>query len=99
MPNIDYAVNVQDYEISLTNIDEEYAQELPAHTKAIEFLDRAGLEIRHSFTQGLVAGATGAYQTLKSSEKYAKEHLNLNKHTIYFASSAPGSVIELRVWV
>ena len=98
MANIDYAVNAQDYAVVLTNPDEEYSQELPANTKAIEFRSRNGAVVRHSFTQGLVAGPTGAYQTLKANTEYEKEHLNLNKHTIYFASGAGGDTVELRVW-
>lgn len=105
MANIDYAVNAQDYAVELTNPDEEYLQELPANTKAIEFRSRNGSDIRHSFVQGRVAGPTGAYQTLvagglgSSRAEYKKEHLNLNKHTIYFASSGiGGDTVELRVW-
>ena len=98
MANIDYAVNAQDFAVELTNPDEEYSQALPANTKAIEFRSRNGVDIRHSFTQGLVAGPTGAYQTLKANAEYRKEHLNLNKHTIHFASGAGSDVVELRVW-
>ncbi len=98
MVNIDYAVNAQDYEVELTNPDEEYSQELPANTKAIEFRSRNGAAVRHSFIQGRVAVPTGVYQTLKVDAEYKKEHLNLNKHTIYFASGAGGDTVELRVW-
>ena len=98
MANIDYAVNAQDYAVELTNPDEEYSQELPANAKAIEFRSRNGMDVRHSFTQGRVAGSTGAYQTLKTDTEYNKEHLNLNKHILYFASSMGGDTVELRVW-
>jgi len=98
MANIDYAVNAQDYAVELTNVDEEYSQELPANTKAIEFRSRNGTAVRHSFVQGRVAGPTGAYQTLKANVEYKKDHLNLNKHTIYFATDSAGDVVELRVW-
>jgi hypothetical protein len=98
MANIDYAVNAQDFAVELTNPDEEYSQELPSTTKAIEFRSRNGADIRHSFTEGLVAGPMGAYQTLKANTEYKKDRLNLNKHTIHFASGAGGDVVELRVW-
>ncbi len=71
MPNIDYAVNAQDYAVVLTNPDEEYSQELPANTKAIEFRSRNGAVVRHSFVQGRVAGPTGAYQTLEADAEQA----------------------------
>ena len=98
MANIDYAVNAQDYAVDLTNPDEEYSQELPANTKAIEFRSRSGAAVRHSFVQGRVAAPTGAYQTLKANAEYKKEHLNLNKHTVYFASDTGSDTVELRVW-
>lgn len=98
MANIDYAVNAQDFAVELTNPDEEYEQELPANTKAIEFRSRNGAVIRHSFTEGLVAAPTGAYQTLEANAEYRKDRLNLNKHTMYFASPAGGDVAELRLW-
>lgn len=98
MANIDYAVNAQDYAVVLTNPDEEYSQELPANTKAIEFRSRNGAAVRHSFIQGRVAVPTGVYQTLKTNVEYKKDHLNLNKHTIYFAADAGGDTVELRVW-
>jgi hypothetical protein len=99
MANIDYAVNAQDFAVDLTNPDEEYSQELPSNAKAIEFRSRNGADVRHSFTQGLVATPTGAYQTLKANAEYKKDRLNLNKHTVYFASGTGGDVVELRVWI
>ena len=100
MANVDYAVNAQDFEITIANANEETALALPEKVKAIEFQCRDATDIKHSFTQGAVDTATppGPYQTLKAGSVYKKDHLYLNKHTLYVAAGTGSKVVEVRVW-
>ena len=95
MPNIDYAVTAQDFEIVIDTPGQEFSLELPEQIKALELQCREMADIKHSFTQGTVT-ATG-YRTLKSGAVYRKAHLYLNKHTLYIAADLPATV-EVRIW-
>lgn len=98
MAGVSYATTAQDYKVDITDANHEYALVLPDGAKAIEFQCRDATDIRHSFVTGLVAGAAGAYQTLKAGAMYRKENLYLNRHTLYVAAGSAGKVLEARVW-
>ncbi|MFA5408643.1 MAG: hypothetical protein WC343_07740 [Bacilli bacterium] len=90
---------INEYAVTLTAVDTEYSQALPANTKGIEFVSRGGYPVRYAFTTGKVAMPTGVYFTLKSNCAYeSPATLNLSSKTIYFASDNAGDVVELIAW-
>ena len=93
------ASTINEYAVTLTVVDTEYSQALPANTKGIEFVSRSGYPVRYAFTTGKVATPTGVYFTLKSNCAYeSPATLNLSSKTIYFASDNAGDVVELIAW-
>ena len=93
------ASTINEYAVTLTVVDTEYSQALPANTKGIEFVSRDGYPVRYAFTTGKVATPTGVYFTLKSNCAYeSPATLNLSSKTIYFASDNAGDVVELIAW-
>ena len=92
------ATTITDYNITLTLVDTEYSQALPANTKKIEFWSRGKYAFRHSFTTGKVAGPTAPYTTAFANSCYEAPGINLTSKTIYFATDAAGDIIEMRVW-
>lgn len=93
------ASTINEYAVTLTVVDTEYSQALPANTKGIEFVSRGGYPVRYAFTTGKVATPTGVYFTLKSNCAYeSPATLNLSSKTIYFASDNAGDVVELIAW-
>ncbi len=90
---------IGEYNVTLTVVDTEYSQALPANTKGIEFMSRGGYPVRFAFTAGKVATPTGVYFTLKSNCVYeSPAGLNLSSKTIYFASDNAGDVVEMIAW-
>jgi hypothetical protein len=93
------ASTINEYAVTLTVVDTEYSQALPANTKGIEFVSRSGYPVRYAFTAGKVATPTDVYFTLKSNCAYeSPATLNLSSKTIYFASDNAGDVVELIAW-
>lgn len=93
------ASTINEYAVTLTVVDTEYSQALPANTKGIEFVSRSGYPVRYAFTTGKVATPTDVYFTLKSNCAYeSPATLNLSSKTIYFASDNAGDVVELIAW-
>lgn len=93
------ATTINEYNVTLTVVDTEYSQALPANCKGIEFVSRGGYPVRYAFTTGKVAGLTSPYFTLKSNCSYENPAtLNLSSKTIYFASDNAGDVVELIAW-
>lgn len=98
--NVLYAESAVDYEIDITDANTEYSLVLPDQVKAIEIQCRDATDIKTSFVQGAVDGATpdGPFQTIKGGARYVKEHLYLNQHTLYVAAGTGSKVVEVRVW-
>jgi hypothetical protein len=98
--NVLYAENSTDANVTLTNADTEYSYTIPDEAKKIEFQARGTVVVRHSMVTGRVADPNGAgpFLSMKAGGSYAQDFLWLNKQTLYFASSTPGTVIEVRVW-
>ena len=93
------ASTINEYAVTLTVVDTEYSQALPANTKGIEFMSRGGYPVRFAFTTGKVDASVAPYFTLKSNCAYeSPATLNLSSKTIYFASDNAGDVVELIAW-
>ena len=93
------SLNAVDYQIAITTQDTEYPLALPEGVQAIEIQCRDTTDIRASFTQGKVAGSAAPYQTIKGGNRYVKENLYLNYHTLYVAAASGSKVVEVRVWL
>lgn len=96
--NVQYAESCVDYQVAITDANTEYPLVLPDQVKAIEIQCRDSTDIRASFTTGKVASSVSPFQTIKGGARYVKEHLYLNKHTLYLAAGSGSKVVEVRVW-
>lgn len=85
------------YNVTLTNPDTEYSQNIPSGCRAIAFRCRQFLEIRFEWNTGRVATPTPPYQTLRAGGEYWKDNINADL-TLFLASSDPGVVVEIESW-
>jgi hypothetical protein len=86
------------YPIDMPAADTEYAQLLPANTKAFMLRMRSGLAARIAYETGKVATPTDPYYTLPANAVYSETCLKLNLTTLYIACSTAGQTAELLVW-
>ena len=87
------------YNVTMTNLDIEYSQALPANTKILEFrCQDTGFATRFAFETGKVATPTAPYRTLGAGESKTLDNLNLTTKTLYFACSTAGKVMEIECW-
>lgn len=87
-----------EYNVTLTNANQEYSQALPTGARKVIFRCRSVAECRYAWVTGKVAGPTAPYQTLKSGAEYATDGVNLTGKTLYLASATAGVVVEIEVW-
>lgn len=96
---IDGPKTISEYNITLTLVDTEYSQALPANCKGIEFWSRNGYAFRFAFTTGKVATPTEPYFVVPVNSGYSSPpNLNLSSKTLYFGTDSAGDVIELICW-
>ena len=88
------------YNVTLTNLDTEYSQVLPASARYLEFQCRTENEIRFAFVTGKVAAPTADYHTLKAGDYYYSPQMMqaASPSTLYLASATAGVVVEIIVW-
>jgi len=86
------------YNLTLTNTNTEYSQELPTNTRELRFRCRTLYDVRYAWETGKVATPTAPYLTLPAGSDYWSDWNNLSSKTLYFASSTVGVVIELEVF-
>mgnify|MGYP001582732007 CR=1 FL=1 len=94
---IDDGQTVTEYNVSLTNANQEYFQALPASCRKVIFRCRQHVEIRYAWVTGKVAGPTTPYQVLKAGADYGLDGIK-SSGTLYWASAVGGQVIEMEVW-
>lgn len=89
------------YNVTLAVINTEYSQTMPANCRGFEFQARTAADIRFAFVTGKVAGPVAPYHTLKSGSYFWSFDLNqgASPSTLYLASSAAGTVVEIIAWV
>jgi hypothetical protein len=88
------------YNITMTNINTEYGQALPAAIKELEFRCRDGTEFRFAFETGKVAAPTAPYATLPAAGSYWKELPgDGTQMTLYVACASAGKVVEAIAWI
>ena len=79
------------YNVTLTNANTEYSQELPPNTRSLAIQSRTAVDVRAAFVTGKVATPTAPYFTMKSGSALALQDLQL---------TAGGSLTELgEAWV
>lgn len=86
------------YVVTVTDLNTEYPQLLPAGTKGFRIHLRDFATFRLAYVTGLVATPTGAYETIPAGcEKY-EDNLDLAAVTLYIASPASTKVAEVEAW-
>ena len=86
------------YNVTLTNVNTEYSQALPANTREFRFRCRTLFDVRYAWVTGKVATPTAPYLTLPAGSDYWSDWNNLSDKTLYFASSTAGVIIELEIF-
>jgi hypothetical protein len=92
------------YNVTLTLPDTEYSQTLRvilAVTRRFEFQARTAADVRFAFVTGKVAASVAPYMTLKAGRYFDSGQVYMavgTAPTLYLASSAGATVIELMLW-
>ena len=102
----DALTSLELFNVELLTQDTEYSQVIPENTRKLVIMNRAELiDVRYSFTSGLVASATPPYIQLIGGEDKEWKNMNLTAHTIYFAAATPHqynddshAIIEIECW-
>lgn len=88
------------YNLTLTNADTEYHQDLSANCRSFEFQCRTDTTIRFAFVTDKVHDSTAPFLTLKAGNYYSSPRLHIAGASIlYFASATAGAIVEIIEWV
>ena len=89
------------YNVTLTTLNTEYSQAMPANCRRIEFQCRTENTMRFAFVTGKVATPTAPYMTLKAGDYYDSGIINqgASPSTLYLASPTSGVAAEVLCWV
>jgi len=89
------------YNVTLTIVDTEYSQAMPANCRRIEFHCQDNASMRFAFVTGKVAGPVAPYMTLKIGYAYDSGEINqaAAPSTVYFASATAGAIVEIIAWI
>ena len=91
-------VTPNEYNVTLTNADQEYYQMIPDNCRRLVFRCRTDYDVRFAWTNNKVASPTPPYQTLKAGSEYVLTESFLRNKTLYLASSQAGVVVEIEAW-
>ena len=92
-------ISMCEYNLTLTSLDTEYSQTIPANVRAIRFRCRTAAALRFAWQIGKVAGGVAPYQTLRASTDYFMDRMKLSVNTpLYFAGDSDGLVVEIETW-
>jgi hypothetical protein len=86
------------YNVTLTLVNTEYSQALPANTREFRFICRTLFDVRFAWVTGKVATPTAPYLTLPAGADFFSDNNNLSSMIIYFASSQADVVVEIECW-
>ena len=87
------------FNVTMTNLDTEYSQALPAGTKKFEIrCQDPGFATRFAYVTGKVATPTAPYKILLAGEVKSIDGINLAAQTLYFACGTAGKVFEIEAW-
>ena len=85
------------YNVTLTNANTEYSQELPPNARALAVQPRTAVDVRMAFVTGKVATPTAPYFTMKTGNAFSLQELQADSTTVYLASATAGTVVEIIV--
>lgn len=83
------------YNVTLTDADTEYSQELPSDTKKYTVQCRTAFDVKLAFTEG-ESGTT--YATIKANTNYYEDGILAESLTLYVQSAQAGVVVEVIAW-
>uniref|UniRef100_A0A6M3MC90 Uncharacterized protein n=1 Tax=viral metagenome TaxID=1070528 RepID=A0A6M3MC90_9ZZZZ len=87
------------YNVTMTTLDYEYSQSLPANTKIVEFGCReSGFDVRYAYEAGKVAAPITPFKTLGAGQIKTIDIINLTSIILYFACSTAGKIMEIECW-
>jgi hypothetical protein len=86
------------YNVTMTNADTEYHQDLPDKTKRFSIKTRDGTAFRVAFGTGFVATPTPPYETVPANWHYWEDLLYVTGLTLYFGCGSAGKIVEITVW-
>jgi len=81
--------------VTLTLAATEYSVALPDRCQRYEFKARTKVDINFAFQPGKVATAVEPYSVLPSGWAYDSDVIDQSGGTIYFATAAAGTVVEV----
>ena len=88
------SVNI--YNVTCTNANTEYSQELPPNTRSLAIQSRTAVDVRVAFVTGKVATPTAPYFTMKADGALALQDLQLTDGAIiYVGTATAGTVVEI----
>ncbi len=87
------------YNVTMTNIDTEYSQALPAGTKRFSAqIIETDQPFRIAYVTGKVATPTAPYYTNQKAKEYYEDTLLLAATTLYFACGDAGNIVQILAW-
>lgn len=90
------------YNVTMTTLNTEYSQALPANCKKFAMkvqLGTGSYKYRVAFVTGKVATPVAPYLQYNDDVEYFEEGLNYATSTLYFASTTSGLVMQIIAWV
>ncbi len=88
------------FNVTMTNANQEYSQELPARTMQVLIKCQDGTAMRVAFVTGKVAAPTAPYYTIVANGILEIRGLDSGEaFTIYVASAGVGKIVEWLYWV
>lgn len=86
------------YNVTMTNLDTEYSQALPANVKKYTIQTRDGTAFRMAFEAGKVAAPTEPYFSIETDGFHHEDSIEPASLTLYFACGSAGKVAEILAW-
>ncbi|MBA7612195.1 hypothetical protein ES703_19431 [subsurface metagenome] len=86
------------YNVTMTNLDTQYSQALPANTKKYTIQTRDGTAFRMAFVTGKVAAPTEPYFSIGTDGFHHEDLINPAAVTLYFACDEAAKVVEIIAW-
>ena len=96
-PNVDTPTI---YNVTMTTINTQYSQALPAGVKRFQIGTQDGTAFRLAFVTGKVAGPTAPYYQTLTGEIYYEGEIDpvAGTITLYFACATAGKIVQIIAW-
>ena len=83
---------------TMTNLNTEYSQALPATTRGFSIHTRDGTAFRFAYVTGKVATPTDPYESVPQGAEKTVTGIRPLALTLYFACASAGKIVELEAW-